>query len=94
MWTASSSRLSPPTSPVTDLARLKKNGCGTDAVSEIGVECENRVTPTPTPMLRQIDTPAEMFNAGPESTLYSVVNVPFSAFSTKETVSPKSSPPV
>src|SRR5687767_10048239 len=69
MWTASSSRWRPPMSPVTERARLKKNGWGTDASRELGEDFENRVTPTPAPMLRQSETPAEMFSAGPESTV-------------------------
>ena len=40
---------------------------------DVGVECENRVTPTPTPRLCQTRTQPEMLNAGPPPTLYSVV---------------------
>ena len=48
--------------------RLKKNGCGTDALSAVGVFFEKRVTPTPTPILRHTSAPAEMLNAGPDFT--------------------------
>src|SRR5687767_11040085 len=66
--TASSSRATPATSPSTVRGRLKKNGCGTDALNAVGVLLEKRVTPTPTPMLRQSPAPTEMLNAGPDLT--------------------------
>src|SRR5262245_13721591 len=50
---ASSSRSTPITSPVTARGRLKKNGCGTEPFSVDGVERENRVTPAPTARRRQ-----------------------------------------